>query len=76
MYVSPVKDGTVYLSFCQGNQMLDLNGLFASDDAKSVRKIYFTPDEEIDWETITDYILEAVEINLKERSFLKNKKPR
>ena len=74
MYVSPVKDGTLYLSFCQGDQMLDPSGLFASDDAKKVRKIYFTPDEEIDWETITAYIFEAVEINLKERSFSRKKK--
>ena len=54
--------------------MLDPSGLFASDDAKKVRKIYFTPDEEIDWETITAYIFEAVEINLKERSFSRKKK--
>lgn len=75
MYVSPVKDGTLYLSFCQGDQMLDPNGVFARDDAKKVRKIYFTADEETDWETITTYVLEAVDINLKERSFTKKKKP-
>lgn len=76
MYMSPVKDGTVYLSFCQGDKMLDPNGLFAFDDTKNVRKIYFTPDLVVDWEVITAYVLEAVEINLKERSFTKKKKPR
>lgn len=76
IYVSPVKDGTLYLSFCQGDQMVDPSGLFASDDAKKVRKIFLTPDLEIDWGTITAYVLEAVQINLKERSFTKKKKPR
>ena len=75
MYVSPVKDGSLYLSFCQGDRMLDPNGLFAIDDAKNVRKIYFIPTEEIDWEAITAHVLEAVDINLKERSFTKKKKP-
>jgi hypothetical protein len=55
--------------------MLDPNGLFAIDDAKNVRKLYFRPNEETDWKAITAYVLEAVDINLKERSFSKKKKP-
>ena len=76
MYVSPVKGGSLYLSFCQGDKMLDPNGLFAVDDAKNVRKVYFRPESEIDWEVVTAYIFEAVEINFTERSFTKKKKPR
>lgn len=76
MYMSPVKDGTVYLSFCQGDKMLDTHGLFAVDQAKNVRKIYFTPNSEVDWQVIATYILEAIDINLKQRSFSNKKKPR
>ena len=75
MYVSPVNDGSLYLSFCQGNLMVDPNGLFALDNTKNVRKIYFTPELEVDWEIINAYVLEAVAINLRERSFSKKKKP-
>lgn len=76
MYVNPVKDGSLYLSFCQGDLMLDADGLFASDMAKNVRKIYFKPEQEIDWQVISAYVVEAVYINLKVRSFTKSKKPR
>lgn len=75
MYVSPMKNGSLYLSFCQGDLMLDPEGVFVEDTTKRVRKIFFQPSDKIDWELITAYVLEAVEINLKERSFTKKKKP-
>jgi len=75
MYVSTLKNDALYLSFCQGDMMLDPAGIFVSDTTKRVRKVVFNPNEKVSWESVTAYVLEAVQINLVERSFSKKKKP-
>ena len=75
MYISPTKDENLYLGFCQGDLMLDTEGMFAADVTKNVRKIYFIGQDQVEWQIIQSYILEAVDINLQQRSFTKRKKP-
>ena len=75
IYVSPMKDGNLYLGFCQGDLMLDAEGIFAMDVTKNVRKIYFMDQNEVDWQIIRSYVLEGVAINLHQRSFIQRKKP-
>ena len=75
MYISPLKNGGIYLSFCQGELMLDPEELFITDTTKNVRKIYFLENETPNWGVVYSYVLEAIEINLQNRSFTKNKKP-
>ena len=76
MYVSPTKEGELYLAFCHGDLMLDADGLFSVSDTKKVRKIEFHQSHVPNWSLIESYVFEAVDINLRQRSFSKNKKPR
>lgn len=75
MYVSPVKDGSIYLGFCQGDLMLDADGVFAPDKTKNVRKIFFPEGTTTDWDRVAAYVFEAVHINRSVRSFQKRKRP-
>ena len=75
MYISPMKKGGLYLAFCQGNLMVDSYGLFSVPDTKNVRKVQFQFESKVNMDALHQYILEAVSINLRVKSFAKYKKP-
>ncbi len=75
MYISPTKNGGLYLAFCQGDLMVDSYGLFSVPDTKNVRKVQFPFESNVNMDALHQYILEAVSINLRVKSFTKYKKP-
>jgi hypothetical protein len=73
-YISPQKNGALYLAFCLGRHMGDHHGIFIGHDRKEVRHIVLESLDEHRLEIVRQYVLEAVELNRTKRSFTKNAK--
>lgn len=62
-YLNPMKNGGVDLGFTRGHAMDDTSGLLEAKGRAQIKTATFQNAEEVPWETVTEWVRQAIELN-------------
>lgn len=64
-YLNPTKMGGVDLGFTRGHAMLDPSGILESKGRTQIKTATFFTCEDVPWETVTAWVVQAIDLNQK-----------